>query len=367
MINAYDRFISKNISKGDVRRAGQLLKRWAESSSEENFLEKDISHALEIAEYWRGLHSYPLNTFQPLLRKMLKRIASQPMLAQRLKRMPTMVNKLSRMDGTLETMQDIGGIRIIVNTTEDILRLESELNKTRASHEIKTKKDYIAEPKNDGYRGKHYVFRCYPPHAPDELQGLMIEIQIRTKLQHYWATALEAVDMFYGESLKIGQGQQLWKDFFLAASALFAFAENSPRPAAYENHSYQETVDAVRIASQAINAEDKMNGMTKLVSKLAKEVKNSKTLKYYLLIFSKNHTDETPTFRYLSYSVKEIDDAKEMYNSIDTFKRKSELAKHVDVVLVAASGNQLEQLYSNYLLEVSDFLKTLNKLMDAPA
>ena len=44
--------------------------------------------------------------------------------------------------------------------------------------------------------------------------GLWIEIQLRTSLQHAWATVVETVDAFTNENLKFGAGSDDWKRFF---------------------------------------------------------------------------------------------------------------------------------------------------------
>jgi hypothetical protein len=55
--------------------------------------------------------------------------------------------------------------------------------------------------------------------------GRRIEIQIRTRLQHSWATAVEAIGLFRGENLKGNQGSKEWLRFFKLMSAEFAEAE----------------------------------------------------------------------------------------------------------------------------------------------
>ncbi len=86
--------------------------------------------------------------------------------------------------------------------------------------------DYLAKPKEDGYRGIHLVYkyhtnmRKYRAH-----DGLRVEIQIRSRLQHEWATALETVDLFTKQALKSSVGDAAWKRFFLLMSAMFAFKE----------------------------------------------------------------------------------------------------------------------------------------------
>ena len=100
---------SKKLSREKVRKAGKVL-----VHSSPGTIEYD--QALEIAQQWRLAHVYPINTFQARLRHIAKNIPGS-IVAQRLKRMPTIIDKLDRYpDMQLSTMQDIGGVRIIVPT-----------------------------------------------------------------------------------------------------------------------------------------------------------------------------------------------------------------------------------------------------------
>ena len=76
-------------------------------------------------------------------------------------------------------------------------------------------------PKDDGYRSYHLIGKF----KDDFGEKKVIEVQIRTKLQHDWATALEIVDLFTGQALKSNQGNKDWKEFFASVSKQFAVME----------------------------------------------------------------------------------------------------------------------------------------------
>ena len=92
-------------SRGEVDRAGRLLAR--------NGVAADplvIGHALDVINNWRSSHSFPLNTFQMTLRNRAALICEQPIVARRLKRVPSIFAKLRRFPTMkLSQMQDIGG------------------------------------------------------------------------------------------------------------------------------------------------------------------------------------------------------------------------------------------------------------------
>ena len=46
---------------------------------------------------------------------------------------------------------------------------------------------------------------------------MRIEMQLRTRLQHLWAAAVEIFDAFMGENFKSSRGSQAWLDFFALA------------------------------------------------------------------------------------------------------------------------------------------------------
>ena len=71
--------------------------------------------------------------------------------------------------------------------------------------------DYIAEPRDSGYRGIHFVSRFQPQcRDEDAFEGMRIEIQLRSRLQHVWATAVETAAIFSGESAQVQRwGQPL--------------------------------------------------------------------------------------------------------------------------------------------------------------
>ena len=58
--------------------------------------------------------------------------------------------------------------------------------------------------------------------------GLKIEMQLRTQVQHVWATAVETVGTFVQQALKSSQGEEEWLRFFALMGSAFAIRENTP-------------------------------------------------------------------------------------------------------------------------------------------
>ncbi len=102
-------------------------------------------------------------------------------------------------------MQDIAGCRIVFWPVEEVYEFMRRFKDLAASPEVRIY-DYISKPKADGYRSIHVVIR-YNSRSPkySHLNGEKIEIELRSSLQHAWATAVETVDLFSGQALKVGK------------------------------------------------------------------------------------------------------------------------------------------------------------------
>jgi ppGpp synthetase/RelA/SpoT-type nucleotidyltranferase len=115
----------------------------------------------------------------------------------------------------ITTIQDIGGLRIITNQLWEAEQIYYNLYKSN-KHIIKSEKDkynYIIKPKASGYRGYHIVYQyLFKKEQDNKNYGtLKCELQIRTKLQHIWASTLEMVGYITKTDIKRGFGEQNWK------------------------------------------------------------------------------------------------------------------------------------------------------------
>src|SRR5207237_10598270 len=90
-------------------------------------------------------------------------------------------------------------------------------------------KEYSTEPKEDGYRCYHVNFKYYTDSPARKVyNGLRIEIQLRSRLQHIWATAVETTSTFTGQALKSNVGSEEWKRFFALMATEIAVYEKRP-------------------------------------------------------------------------------------------------------------------------------------------
>ena len=75
--------------------------------------------------------------------------------------------------------------------------------------------DYISNPKDDGYRSIHLVYKL------KREPRLFIEIQVRSYFQHIWATAVETFGTLKSSSFKSGHGEKEWLKFFQFSKLYF--------------------------------------------------------------------------------------------------------------------------------------------------
>ena len=102
------------------------------------------------------------------------------------------------------------------------------LNHSR--HKFEYEDNYIENPKNDGYRSYHIIFSYCGKGSAEIYNGRRIEIQIRSRLQHSWATAVKSIGLFLGEDLKGHHGNADWLRLFYLMSGEFALAESCNEP-----------------------------------------------------------------------------------------------------------------------------------------
>lgn len=184
--------------------------------------------ALEIVNNWRSAHAFPLNTFQMNLRSRANRITADSTIATRIKRLPAIRDKLERMPTlTLSEMQDIGGCRAVLPQVTDARGLAALYEIATLKHHLLRTNDYISTPKSDGYRSIHLI-HAYNSDRNDAYNGRLIEMQLRSHLQHVWATAVETVDAFSDQALKTGGGDAPWRRFFVLMAEIIARLEHCP-------------------------------------------------------------------------------------------------------------------------------------------
>ncbi len=112
------------------------------------------------------------------------------MIKTRMESPESIREKLSRRNlpfslDSLDQIHDIAGIRVIGSFVDDIYFLSDWLLKQDDIRLIE-KKDYIANPKDNGYRSLHLIVEV-PVFLENEKRLMKVEVQLRTIAMEFWA------------------------------------------------------------------------------------------------------------------------------------------------------------------------------------
>lgn len=343
-------------SRGQVNRAGEILRAYAQSTEAVPIEQLDEwNWAYEVLANWRACHNYPINTFQATLRSRLKAIDKKATVAQRLKRFPSIVLKLQRFEGMqLARMQDIGGIRAILGTMSKVRRLERVYCERKFQHDLVSSKDYIAQPKTDGYRSIHLIYRYKNPKEAS-YNGLLLELQLRTRLQHAWATAVETMGTFLGQALKSGQGEGQWRSFFEVTGSAIAHLESSPPIPGYEALSRNETFKRVAESEAQLRVLEKLRGFSVAAEKITTEKGQGS---FHLVVL--NSANKSVSIR--PYGMTRLEQANAAYAEVE---KQAQSGEPVEAVLVSAGPVEaLKKAYPNYFLDTHEFIMQIERVIE---
>ena len=85
-----------------------------------------------------------------------------------------------------ENLNDIAGIRVVCSFIEDIYNI-ADMLKNQNDIKLIKEKDYIKNPKPNGYRSLHLVLEI-PIFFSHHIEYMRVEVQIRTIAMDFWAS-----------------------------------------------------------------------------------------------------------------------------------------------------------------------------------
>lgn len=334
-----------------VDKAGNAL--WATGYSTQEFLA-----ALDVIDNWRSAHGYPLQCLKMTLINRAGKLKYPVIVAQRLKRLLSIQAKLmANKTMKLSKMQDIGGCRAVVRNVAEVERMVLLYEKSAAKNPAKRaefvkKYDYITHPKVDGYRSVHLVYKYRTASATHAaFNGLRIEIQIRSRLQHAWATAVETVSTFTGRSIRSTVGDANWKRFFTLMGSAIALKERRPLvPATPTKPS--ELIAEIRALSSQLHIEKVLQQWGAAVQLLTEHPPEADA---YLLVLD----TENMTMRITAYQEDQRLDATQEYSRVE--KEIAGGAKSQAVLVSVSSVRDLRRAYPNYFLDTSVFINAMKQ------
>ena len=284
----------------------------------------------------------------------LRAVDTDAVVAQRLKRLSSIEFKLTRFpEMPLSRMQDIGGCRAVVHSMSHVRQIQQLYVDSSLKHRLIRTKDYVAEPKDSGYRSLHLIYRYYSDKKPT-YNNLQIEIQIRTHIQHAWATAVETVGTFLDQSLKASRGSSEWLHFFTLMSSAFALKEGMPLVPGPPTEK-PLLVSQIRALARHLSVRPTLtNYQRALQTTMAPELRHAK---YFLLTLRPLLTSVIVS----SYRKQELEKASDEYLATEKLIEKEPGSQAV--LVSAESIAALLRAYPNYFLDTTVFLDELTSLL----
>jgi hypothetical protein len=316
-------------SKNQINRAGDILKAESDEPSER----QEAAHLLTA---WRLAHGETLQEFSHRIQPLLDQ-QPEAILAQRIKRLPSILGKLKRYPQIkLSKMQDLVGMRVILPTIEAVRNLENSL---LSDENLVRHQDYISNPKATGYRGIHCVYKF--------VNGTQLELQIRTQQQHLWATAVEmaGVVLGIGDGLKTQASSDDWLEFFALLSSAFARLERAAVVAEHEDLNELEFNDAIARSSERLGVLAQLQTVQPVGTPVV-----LLDGEWQLLNLDRQR---------LTVDCDAWEPAVQRYEELER-----DLSQDQQLALVKVQLNTIRRAYPNYFLDIQPFVKQLQLIIN---
>jgi ppGpp synthetase/RelA/SpoT-type nucleotidyltranferase len=289
---------------------------------------EDLVELEYVFNEFRKAHLQPLTETTLELQQWLTEYKTKYYIAQRLKRKPQIIRKLNRLSVRLTQLQDIGGCRIIVERNADVDRILKFLQEKLAAQKnisVDRITDYRELGRDiTGYRAVHVLMTRH---------GRKLELQIRSRIQHYWAESIERTSVIYGYHLKEQEGDVAVIGYFKALSDAFYEIEAGREPSAQQ----RLEVDRLRaISEEVISASDKGRVLDSYVNEdiiktlTEKESRSKSGINNWIIVFDWN------TGAFVSWDIvgRSPDEAVDAYVK---YERNFPVERNYEVVLIGSS------------------------------
>lgn len=334
----------------------------------------DRDEAIDKIQNFREIHLYPLMLIKNHLARTAKKINRNTLIARRLKRLPTIINKLERptLDGNqdnaikLTRMQDIGGCRAIVRNLEELQSLQQKLENSKSVHKIIHTSNYLS-PKDSGYGGVHLIYSCFDEdESGNNWKKTKIEVQLRTKLQHAWATSLEIVDTLEGIELKTSlTGHEEWRRFFKISGLLVAHDERASVLESEELKSLESELKVLVLKLDVIGRLTRFSIGIRAATESLKKLSSSKNIGMCLVTITKEdldnpviHSDDKVELKIGARQFKTTESKAALAALNDSEKTPSII---LSVLLATSDAKSLKKAYPNYFGDTMEFRKFIGK------
>ena len=337
------KYSSKQISK-----AGEII------TTSSDLIE--VAEAVSKVNEWREQHLPVIELAMTRIQSLFSKNGINLIFSSyRLKRMTSIQYKLDlNPDMRLGGMQDIAGGRFVFSDVDVMRSAYSILTQATLDQlEVVKRDDYVDErPKSSGSRSIHLDYKYHSP-SNEDWDGMKVEIQLRTKLQHSWAMAVETAGLVTNTAMKSGQGSDEWQEFFQIISCLFAMKEGTILIPTFCGETKVNLLKRLQKINIKNNFFDQL-----LALKISVRVveKHGYQGDIFLLFIDFNSKD----LRIVSFAKDKVDEANVLYNKIETRINDKDNA----AVLVSVSKyKELRDAYPSYFLDMADFNKHVKKYL----
>ncbi len=253
-------------------------------------------------------------------------------------------------------MHDIAGCRVIFQDIDDLHHFRRLIHTARFDHKRRGADDdrwnYIKNPKPSGYRGIHdvYTYHVEPKKGrageKQPWNGLLVEIQYRTSIQHAWATAVELAGFITENDPKFDRGNPDFIEFFKVCSEILSrgfegsfscLPDHTNKDIIEKFEDLENKTHMIRLFSEIRRSEGSINldGASILI------------FRYEADLFSENQL-EIRSFETVNQAISE-------YNRLEEI-----LSDKADIVLVGSrSGESIKSAYRNYFSDAEEFISLI--------
>lgn len=261
-------------------------------------------------------------------------------------------------------MQDLVGFRVVFRHGDHernlacIRELEQKILSSTMQSKVTRLTNYIEEPRKSGYRSVHAIFKYNSPKYPSH-NKMQVELQIRTKMQHIWATAVETVGMFKKSNLKQELGDENWLEFFRLMSHLMAIDEGATTVSSKDFGNLRNKLSKLSQEIEFKNTMTLINIQHRILetayNKIRLKTKSSVGYMLLKLDLTPMREDGEPTIHIESFPKYKEAKATELYGQLE----EEAYANPMCYVLLAKSEDvkNLRRGFPNYFADVTEFIE----------
>lgn len=321
--------MEKAFTKGEIDRLGDKIREQSVSIDDETIT--------ELQSYRTSYKEALAQTFN-ILCASSKKIHPTCIVAFRIKRFQSIISKLERYsEMRFSRMWDIAGCRCILRNDKEVYRLKSIIENDKLL-EIVKEYDYIAKPQNDGYKSLHLFVK----HGCSDK---IIEVQLRSLVNHNWATLVEISDLLFDSKLKeYGEHKELLRfHLLLSNTETLSIKDKYEISKIIKTYNYFEKLSEV-FARNYIK-----------VRKQWFELESQNSHKYFLIETTKDDVPKIDSFS-------NFQDAENTYLNIYKTRQNANI---VLTHLQMPNYKQISIAYSNYILTFHNFLSECLDILES--